>query len=46
VPKLSGSPGSVISVAPLHGDHTDEILQSLHFTSEEIDKYRSEGIVG
>jgi len=46
VPKLSDTPGKVRSLSPLLGEHTDEILSGLDYTSEEIDKLRQEGVVG
>jgi len=32
--------------APVHGEHTDEILSSLGFSAEQIGKLRKEGTVG
>lgn len=46
VPKLSDTPGKVRNLSPLLGEHTDEILSGLDYTSEEIDKLRQEGVVG
>jgi crotonobetainyl-CoA:carnitine CoA-transferase CaiB-like acyl-CoA transferase len=46
MPKLSKTPGSVWSVAPLHGDHTDEILFKIGIPRGEIDQMRKEGIIG
>ena len=46
LPKLSETPGQVRRFAPLHGEHTDEILGALGFGAEEIGNLRKEGIVG
>lgn len=46
LPKLSETPGQVRRLAPMHGEHTDEILGTLGFSGEEIAKLRKEGIVG
>jgi crotonobetainyl-CoA:carnitine CoA-transferase CaiB-like acyl-CoA transferase len=45
VPKLSETPGTVRFVAPLQGDHTDEILSSLGCTRDEIAGFRRSGTV-
>ena len=44
-PKLSDTPGKVRSLAPLLGEHTDEILQKLGYNQEEIENLRREGAV-
>jgi len=44
-PKFSSTPGKVRSLAPLPGEHTDEILQGLGYKREEIENLRQEGIV-
>jgi crotonobetainyl-CoA:carnitine CoA-transferase CaiB-like acyl-CoA transferase len=46
LPKLSETPGQVRRFAPVHGEHTDEVLSSLGFNAEEIGKLRKEGTVG
>jgi formyl-CoA transferase len=46
LPKLSDTPGQVRRFAPVHGEHTDEVLSSLGFNAEEIGKLRKEGTVG
>jgi crotonobetainyl-CoA:carnitine CoA-transferase CaiB-like acyl-CoA transferase len=46
LPKLSDTPGQVRRFAPVHGEHTDEILKALGFRGEEIEKLRKEGTVG
>jgi crotonobetainyl-CoA:carnitine CoA-transferase CaiB-like acyl-CoA transferase len=44
--KLSETPGEIRSVAPLQGQHTDEILSDLGFTSEDIAKLKEAGATG
>jgi len=44
-PKFSSTPGKVRSLAPLPGEHTDEILQGLGYKREEIENLRQEGVV-
>jgi len=46
LPKLSGTPGKVRSLAPLHGEQTDEILLKHGYSREEIGQFRKEGVVG
>ncbi|HET6488430.1 MAG TPA: CoA transferase [Syntrophales bacterium] len=46
LPKLSETPGQVRRFAPVHGEHTDEILKALGFSGEEIEKLRKEGTAG
>jgi crotonobetainyl-CoA:carnitine CoA-transferase CaiB-like acyl-CoA transferase len=43
--RLSRTPGGIRHRAPLIGEHTDEILQELGYTAEEIQKLRDEGVV-
>ena len=45
-PKLSDTPGKVRTLAPLLGEHTEEILQGLGYAQEEIQKLQQEGVVG
>jgi crotonobetainyl-CoA:carnitine CoA-transferase CaiB-like acyl-CoA transferase len=40
VPKLSRTPGSVRSVGPALGEHTDEVLQEAGLTPAEISALR------
>ena len=42
-PKLSESPGKVRRPAPLLGQHTDEILQELGKSGDEIRQLRDSG---
>lgn len=44
-PKLSETPGSVRSLAPTLGEHTDEILGGLGLTQTEINRLREQGAV-
>ena len=46
LPKLSETPGRVRRFAPVHGEHTDEILGALGFSAEEIGRLRKDGTVG
>lgn len=43
--KLRRTPGGVHSPAPLAGQHTEEVLKSLGYSTEEIGELRGEGIV-
>lgn len=43
--KLSETPGSVRTVAPRHGQHTDEILSGLGYNSEEIQELKEKGCI-
>jgi crotonobetainyl-CoA:carnitine CoA-transferase CaiB-like acyl-CoA transferase len=42
---LSRTPGAIRRAAPIHGEHTDEILRELDYTTEEIGVLRKEGVV-
>ena len=41
--RLSGTPGSVRRYPPLLGEHTDEVLGEIGYSSEEIAKLRMDG---
>jgi crotonobetainyl-CoA:carnitine CoA-transferase CaiB-like acyl-CoA transferase len=43
--KLSDTPGRVQSFAPTAGQHTQEILQGLGYTEEQIDRMRRSGAI-
>jgi len=43
--KLSETPGSIRSVAPGPGQHTDEILQGIGFSKADIERLRGTGAV-
>jgi formyl-CoA transferase len=43
--KLSATPGSIRRPPPLLGEHTDEVLAELHYTTDEIEALRAEGVV-
>jgi alpha-methylacyl-CoA racemase len=44
-PKFSDTPGKVRSLAPLPGEHTDEVLKGLGYKWEEIENLRRKGAV-
>ncbi len=44
--KLSETPGSVRSLAPRRGQHTEEVLLDLGYSEEQIRRLREEGAVG
>jgi crotonobetainyl-CoA:carnitine CoA-transferase CaiB-like acyl-CoA transferase len=43
--KLSDTPGTVRSAAPLPGEHTDAVLQELGIASSDIAALRSKGVI-
>lgn len=43
--KLSETPGSIRSLAPRTGQHTDEVLAALGYSPSDIDRMRSEGAI-
>ena len=43
--KLSRTPAKLVSATPERGEHTQEVLLESGFNSEEIEKFKSEGIV-
>ncbi len=43
--KLSDTPGSIRSLAPQLGEHTDEILGGLGYAQDEINRWREEGAI-
>ena len=43
--KLSETPGQIRALAPLPGQHTDEILQGLGYSKEKIEELRSSGAI-
>jgi formyl-CoA transferase len=45
VPKLSATPGAIRSAAPKLGEHTDEVLRQLGFSSSEISNLRQQGTI-
>jgi formyl-CoA transferase len=44
-PRLTGTPGTVRHLGPRPGAETDEVLQELGYTNEEIERFRSIGAV-
>src|SRR5688572_13711703 len=45
VPKLSATPGAIRSAAPKLGEHTEEVLRQLGFSSTDISNLRQQGVV-
>ncbi len=45
IPKLSATPGAIRSPAPKLGEHTDEILEGLGYSTEEISALREKKTV-
>ena len=43
--KLSDTPGSVRSLAPVLGEHTDEILTSVGYNKQRINELRQKGAI-
>ena len=43
--KLSETPGSIRSLAPSLGQHTDEILADLGYEKSQIEAWRGEGAI-
>jgi crotonobetainyl-CoA:carnitine CoA-transferase CaiB-like acyl-CoA transferase len=43
--KFSDTPGSIRSLAPRTGQHTDEVLSSLGYSKSDIAKWRAEGAI-
>jgi CoA:oxalate CoA-transferase len=43
--KLSETPGSIRSLAPKLGQHTDEILTDLGYNQHDIERWRAEGAI-
>ena len=44
--KFSETPGEIQSHAPILGEHTEEILSQLHYSSEMIENLRNNGVIG
>ena len=45
VPKLSATPGAIRSAAPKLGEHTEEVLKEIGYSSGEVSEMRQTGIV-
>jgi formyl-CoA transferase len=43
--KLSRTPARLVAASPERGEHTEEVLREMGFSSEEVKKFKSEGIV-
>jgi crotonobetainyl-CoA:carnitine CoA-transferase CaiB-like acyl-CoA transferase len=46
IPKLSGTPGAIRSAAPKLGEHTEEVLRGLGYSSADISALREKRIIG
>jgi CoA-transferase family III len=44
--KFSQTPGKIYSHSPLLGEHTEEVLEELGFSTEKIDDFRNKGVIG
>lgn len=44
--KFSETEGEIYSHSPILGEHTEEILSQLDYSSEHIDQFRKSGIIG
>jgi CoA:oxalate CoA-transferase len=44
--KLSDTPGKVRSLAPIAGEHTEEILRELGYNKAQIGKLRQSKVIG
>jgi formyl-CoA transferase len=45
IPRLSGTPGAIRAAAPTLGQHTDEVLESLGLSAEEVSRLRQKSVV-
>jgi formyl-CoA transferase len=45
VPKLSDTPGSIEWVGPALGEHTDEVLQAIGYSKDDIARLRAAGAI-
>ena len=43
--RLSRTPAKLVTASPARGEHNDEVLQELGFSSEDVKKLKSEGII-
>jgi formyl-CoA transferase len=46
VPKLSRTPGAIRTQAPKLGEHTDEVLREIGYSTGDIARLRAAGIIG
>jgi len=46
MPKLSETPGSIRTLPPRRGEHSEEILRGLGYRQEEIENLRQGGALG
>ncbi len=45
IPKLSATPGAIRAAAPWLGEHTDEVLESVGFSPQDIAHFRQNKII-
>ena len=45
VPRLSLNPGRISSLGPRLGEHTDDILSGMSYSSDQIARLRSAGVI-
>jgi len=45
MPKLSDTPGSIRRLAPIHGEHTAEILHRYGYAEEQVGVFKKDGVV-
>ena len=43
--KLSRTPAKLATATPERGEHTQEVLQEIGFTKNDVDEFKSKGIV-
>ena len=43
--KLSRTPAKLVTASPERGEHTEEVLLEMGFSSQEVNKFKSEGII-
>ena len=43
--KLSRTPAKLLTATPERGEHTEEVLLEMGFNSQEVKKFKSEGII-
>jgi crotonobetainyl-CoA:carnitine CoA-transferase CaiB-like acyl-CoA transferase len=43
--QMQRTPPRVCTAAPEHGEHTDEVLNELGYTTEDIERFHRDGVV-